>query len=578
MHTKVNPLVLFLLLGITGLFAQTKAERIDQLLNTYAEYGKFNGSYLVSENGKVVTKGGVGFANMEWKIPNSADTKHRLASVSKQFTAVLILQLVNEGKLDLQKPISTYLPDYPKKTGEKITTHQLLSHTSGVPNYTSFPNFFEEISRDPYTTTEMLEMFQGKELDFEPGENFSYSNSGYFLLGVLIETLREMSYSEAVEQYLFEPLGMNDSGYDLHTPLIERRASGYTRTGTGFVNAPYIDMTIPYAAGSLYSTVEDLHRWDRALYTEQLLPGKVLAMAYEPHASPSPAYSYGYGFGLADVPVGSSEDTVATIAHDGGINGFSTLFVRFPDNQSAVILLDNTQSSAHGVITQAVNGILRGKPYDLPKPSLVNEVVDRMEKQGTEAGLRHLREKHDDSGYDVSEYEINGLGYRLLGDNEVDAALMVFEINTELNPESANVWDSYAEAFMKKGDTARAIENYRKSYQMDPANKHALDMLKEMGDDVTDLEKKVEIPAETLEDYTGNYELMPGFVLTIRHQAGELFARATGQPELSLYAIDQKTFRVVGVPAKLLFNLSEEGKTESVTLFQGGQELTGAKK
>ena len=174
-------------------YGQSKAEQIEELINKYTEYGKFNGSVLVSEQGKVLFKKGFGLANMEWDIPNQPNTKHRLGSITKQFTGMLILQLAEEGKLDLQKPITTYLPDYPKETGDIITTHHLLTHTSGISNYTAFPNFFKDESRNPYTPEEFVKTFSDKALDFSPGDKFSYSNSGYFLLGVIIEKLSDKS-------------------------------------------------------------------------------------------------------------------------------------------------------------------------------------------------------------------------------------------------------------------------------------------------------------------------------------------------------------------------------------------------
>ena len=218
--------LLILLLVVSGMsFAQTKVEQIEELLNTYQEYGKFNGSVLVSDQGKVIYKKGFGMANMEWDIPNQPNTKHRLGSITKQFTAMLILQLVAEGKLDLNKPITTYLPDYPKTSGAIITSHHLLTHTSGIPNYTSFPKFMEDESRNPYTPEAFLKIFAEKPLDFKPGEKFSYSNSGYFLLGVLIEKLSGKSYEQMLQDKIFTPLNMKDTGYDNHANILKNRAS-----------------------------------------------------------------------------------------------------------------------------------------------------------------------------------------------------------------------------------------------------------------------------------------------------------------------------------------------------------------
>jgi CubicO group peptidase (beta-lactamase class C family) len=160
-------------------FGQTKAEKIEELMTKYSEYGQFNGSVLVAENGKVIFKKGFGLANMEWEVPNQSDTKHRLGSVTKQFTSMLILQLVEEGKLKLDVPITTYLPDYPKKTGNLITIHHLLTHTSGIPDFTSFPIYQKELSIKTYSPEALIKIFADSSLQFKPGEKFSYSNSGY---------------------------------------------------------------------------------------------------------------------------------------------------------------------------------------------------------------------------------------------------------------------------------------------------------------------------------------------------------------------------------------------------------------
>ncbi len=240
-------------------------------MRQYVENRQFNGTVLVAENGKVIVKKGYGLANMEWNIPNTPDTKFRLGSVTKQFTAFLILQLVDQGKLKVSEKITTYLPDYPKATGDKITVHHLLTHTSGIPNYTNFPRFFETMSRDPYAPEAFVKKFSDLPLDFEPGSNFSYSNSGYFLLGVLIEKVTGKPYATVLQEAILTPAQLKDTGYDLPGPILPKRAAAYEKRGSGYVNAPYLDMTIPYAAGSLYSTVEDLYRWDQLLYTDKLL-------------------------------------------------------------------------------------------------------------------------------------------------------------------------------------------------------------------------------------------------------------------------------------------------------------------
>ncbi|MDX1604417.1 MAG: serine hydrolase domain-containing protein, partial [Salinimicrobium sediminis] len=256
--------ILFLSTGM--LLAQEKSQQIKDLLNKYHEYGQFNGSALVSDDGELVFSDGFGMANMEYDIPNKPETKHRLGSITKQFTAALILQLVEEGKLELDKPISTYLPNYKGPAANVVTLHHLLTHSSGIPSYTSFPGFFEEQSRDPSSPAEFVKVFADSTLQFTPGEKFAYNNSGYFLLGHIIEEVTGKSYEQVLQEKILEPLDMDDTGYDHHATILKNRAAGYEKNGNEYVNAPYLDMSLPYAAGSMYSTVEDLYKWDRALY------------------------------------------------------------------------------------------------------------------------------------------------------------------------------------------------------------------------------------------------------------------------------------------------------------------------
>ncbi|MEL6593113.1 MAG: serine hydrolase domain-containing protein, partial [Bacteroidota bacterium] len=268
-----------LLFSFAKIQAQDKAATMDSLMRVYAQYGQFNGSVLVAQKGKIVYEDAFGYANFEWDVPNTIDTRFRLASVSKQFTAMLIMQLVAEGKLALNEPISTYLPDYPKAQADKVRLHHLLTHSSGIPNFTSFPAY-RKMMRQPISVEALVATFADSALEFTPGERFAYSNSGYALLGYIIEQVGGQSYEEAMQQRIFEPLGMKNSGYAHNQPIIKKRASGYNQNAGQFTNANHIEMTVPYAAGGLYSTVGDLQLWDQALYGEKLLPAKYRDMMF----------------------------------------------------------------------------------------------------------------------------------------------------------------------------------------------------------------------------------------------------------------------------------------------------------
>lgn len=570
-------LMLITLTSIQFSFSQSKTEKIDELLNLYQEYHKFNGSALVAENGKIVYKSGKGMANMEWDIENQSDTKHRLGSISKQFTAMLILQLASEGKVDLQAPISNYLPDYPNDHNPEITTHHLLTHTSGIPNYTAFSGFFKDMSRDPYTPEEFVKKFSDKKLDFTPGEKFTYSNSGYFLLGVLIEKITGNSYETMLQERIFTPLGMNDSGYDHHKDIIKNRATGYEKWGNDFVNSNYIDMSIPYAAGSLYSTVEDLYLWDQALYTNKLLSKEYMELYFKPYVKAWGNSFYAYGWGVGYDRIGNSTDSIQTISHGGGINGFNTIISRSPSDKSLVVLLNNTGGAPLNQMTQSIRGILKGKTFDLPKKSLAYDLLGVIEKDGIDAGIAHFNKIKEDENYDLNEGEMNQVGYELLGSDQVEEALQVFKLNLDAFPESFNVYDSYAEALMKLDRNEEAIENYKKSIEMNPGNQNGIDMLKKLGVDTDSLIEEVIVPEELLKSYVGTYEFNPNFAITISKEGSQMKAQATGQDVFDIFPKSDSVFFLKVINAQITFNSDEKGDIKSLTLLQGGQEMTANK-
>lgn len=487
-------LILFLVLISHMGVAQTKIEQIEELLSTYEAYGKFNGSVLVSDQGKVIYKKGFGLANMEWDIPNQPNTKHRLGSITKQFTAMLILQLVAEGKLDLQAPITNYLTDYPKANGDIITIHHLLTHTSGLPDYTSFPNFMEDNSRNPYTPEEFVKVFADMKLDFTPGEKFSYSNSGYFLLGVLIEKLSGKSYEKMLQDKIFTPLNMNDSGYDNHGDILKNRATGYEKQDGGYVNSNYLDMTIPYAAGSMYSTVEDLFKWDQVLYTNDILPKDYMTMYFEPQISAWGNAHYAYGWGVGYKKIGKSTDSIYTIGHGGGINGFNTNISRTTSNNSVIVLLNNTERSPLNDITDGIRAIMHGKEYDMPKKSVADAVMAVIEDKGIDAGISHYNSIKDSEAYSLNEGEMNTIGYQLMRSNRLAESSKIFQLVVEEFPASSNAYDSYGESLMMLGKDDLAVINYRKSVELNPNNQNGIASLEKLGDDVSDLVKEVKVP------------------------------------------------------------------------------------
>ena len=335
-----------LLLTAAPALAQDTA-RMDAVIRDDADKGAFMGAVLVARDGEVLFDKGYGSANLEWNIPNDGDTKFRLGSVTKQFTGVAILLLQERGKLTLDAPVKTYLPDAPA-TWDKVTVRHLLTHSSGIPNFTSFPDYGASKTL-PATHATLIARFRDKPLDFAPGEKFSYSNSGYVLLSALVEKLSGQSYAAFVAENLFKPLGMADTGYDSHAAILPRRASGYAPGATGPVNADYIDMTIPQGAGALYSTTRDLLKWQRGLYGGKLLKPASLTAFRTP-------YKNGYALGVG-VQSGGGD---TTIEHGGGIEGFNTSLAYDPDRKITVVVLGNLNGPTPGKLSKSLMTLARG--------------------------------------------------------------------------------------------------------------------------------------------------------------------------------------------------------------------------
>ncbi|MDR6763082.1 CubicO group peptidase (beta-lactamase class C family) [Flavobacterium sp. 2755] len=460
-------------------FAQDKAKQIEDLLAKYTEYGQFNGSALVAENGKVIFKKGFGLANMEWNIPNQSDTKFRLGSITKQFTAFLIVKLAEEGKIKLDVPITTYLPDYPKENGDKITIHHLLTHTSGIPNYTSTPNFLRDKSRNPYSPQDFVKTFDKLPLEFKPGEKFNYSNSGYFLLGYIIEKITGKTYEQYLQETILTPLNLVNTGFDHSEIILKNRASGYEKQGKNFVNSSFIDMSIPYAAGSLYSTVEDLYLWDQALYGNKILSEKSMESLFKPYIKSWGDESYGYGWSLEDVTI-QGKGKLKIIEHGGGINGFNTIISRVPADKNLVVLLNNTGGTVLGEMNEAIRNILYNQPYNQAKKSMALELLEIFKEKGTAAGVDTYKKLKSDPTYGIKEGDMNNAGYQLLQTGKKKEAIEIFKINVEAFPKSGNVYDSLGEAYLADGDKKLALANYSKSVELDPSNENGKKVLEEL--------------------------------------------------------------------------------------------------
>lgn len=362
---------------IGRLTGQHITHELHKLMKTYTEQRKFSGAVLVAKGNEILLREGYGLANVEHGVLNKPETVFRIGSMTKPFTALLIMQLVEEGKLKLQDRLNQYLPEYP--IGERITVHHLLSNRSGIPDYIVMAGY-EKIMKQRVCLPDLFKVFCDEALIFEPGADFGYSNSNWAVLGYIIEQLTNKPYADVLHERIFKPSGMSHSGVDWESPIIPHRATGYVDGGNDLMNAELIDDTTMHGAGAIYSTIDDLYRWDRALYSDILLPQEILRQMWMP-LSQKDGSEYGYGWEIRSL------FNRQVIGHSGGLPGYVSDIGRFVHEDSVVIMLSNLGSAAHGDIVRDLSAIVLGESYQLPAkrtfiavdPMIFSDYVGRYE-------------------------------------------------------------------------------------------------------------------------------------------------------------------------------------------------------
>ncbi|MBI9036585.1 MAG: beta-lactamase family protein [Bacteroidales bacterium] len=340
-------------------------EEIAQIVNMMNDYGQFSGAVLISNKGKIIYKDAVGFANIEDSILNTCDTKFRIASFTKPFTVMLILQLVEEGKLKLDGKLTDYLPEFPKEKGEGITIHHLLTHTAGITGESRIPNLID-IEKEYYSREKLFNCIIEKDIVFKPGKGNEYSNFGYALLGMIIEKVSGKSYNELLQEKICIPAGMKNTLSDVNAQPIEKRALGYNYNYfTGFELASFIDMSFAFGAGHLLSTVNDLYLFDQALYSNKLLNEKSKELFFNK-----------YGWHYQNCPYGKGFKKIRSNSLDGSINGFGSHTQRIEKDTVFIVALRNTKEYKKQIVIKWPNymmsrilAVIYGEEYDLPKKS-----------------------------------------------------------------------------------------------------------------------------------------------------------------------------------------------------------------
>ncbi len=313
-------------------------------------YG-YAGTVLVAQKGKVIYQKAMGKADMEWNIPNEINTRFQIGSVTKQFTAACILQLAEQGKLNLDDKLSKYFPRFPK--GDSVTIHMLLNHTSGIRSYTSVPEFWK-IASFPIQKDSMVALMSRYPYDFSPGTAWNYNNSGYYLLGYIIEKVSGKNYSEYLKENILEKAGLNNTMVNRWDTVLEKRARGYDKTPAGWRNAVYISMEGPYSAGAMISTVGDLNLWNHALFSNKIISAASLKKMTTPYMN-----RYGYGISI------DSFHNHVRIGHSGGIPGFLSYLVYYPEDDISIVAFSNNGGNPEAM-ANGLFGILAGIPVAAP--------------------------------------------------------------------------------------------------------------------------------------------------------------------------------------------------------------------
>jgi len=334
-------------------FAQSIEQKIDELLTAYSNQNKLNGVILVAQKGKVIYQKGFGYRNAEEKIPNDVNSIFQIGSITKQITSAVIMQLQQEGKLSVHDKLSKYFSGF--VNGDKITIENMLTHTSGIYNYTNDTAIMKNDVTKHYSQEQMLTLFKSYPPDFEPGTKWNYSNSAYSILGYIIEKVEKKPYEKVVRERIFQPLGMSNSGFDFTDLSNPNKTKGYFSLNPKPMPAPIVDSTIAYAAGAVYTTVGDLYKWERSISTNKILKPESWKAVFTPYKN-----KYGYGWSI-DSLYGK-----LIIAHSGGIHGYASYILRFPQDEAAVIVFDNSSSNSLGKISKAVAAILYDQTYEVP--------------------------------------------------------------------------------------------------------------------------------------------------------------------------------------------------------------------
>lgn len=492
---STSAILLLMLTSCNILLAQSavpKAKIFEEYITKMVELNEFNGNVLVAEKGKIIYQKAIGQRSARYGDLLNLGAQFRLASASKPFTAIAIMRLKEVGKLDYDDPIQKYIPEWPY---EGATIRNLLNHTSGVPDHNYLFNRYWKPGLSPYdperiieSSDQMIQMFidHQPEVDFQPGEKYGYRDTGYHLLSIIIERVSGIPFHQYMREEVFLPAGMDDTYVfsPLREDLLANRAYGIMPDldGTGLKTLDFHYLSPLTGANGVYSTLEDLYRWDRILYTEQLVSASALDEAFMPAIlNNGDSTSYGFGWSMGKTSSGGK-----MVSHSGYSVGFGIEIIRELDEDNTIIILTNYDLYLWAGVIQNLMRILNGEEYKLPTvqsiakvfgPTLLTNGIENARQQYFELKQNQATDYNFDIG------ELNALGCALLRYGYKEEALLVYQFNSEKYPESANVWHSLGNCYLYLGDSKNASEYYNKALEIDPEffrSKEMLAWLKKM--------------------------------------------------------------------------------------------------
>lgn len=498
---------------------------------------------LIAKGDTILYRKAFGMANLELNVKMKPETVFQLASITKQFTSVAIMMLVEQGKLSLKDPLSKFISDFSR--GNEITVHHLLNHTSGIKSYTNLPEFRTKTRMD-MTPAEIVQFFKNLPLEFSPNEKYEYSNSGYLLLGYIIEQISGMTYGEFIQKNIFDKLAMKHSYYADSYKIIPNRASGYQLYEGKYENAEYISTTIPYAAGSLMSTVDDMFLWSKAIRNNLLISENSKRIAFANHSlTNGKPTNYGYGWAINEIA------GISTIEHTGGINGFTTSGIYVPDSNIYSIVLTNIDD---------------GKGPESFNIKIVSTLLGKSIK---EQSIVHISESEMKKW--VGAYQFDDVVRFITYDQGKLYSAREGGRPMQLEPLSnhefrfKNSLTTYQFSFNNGKKQVLYTDRIHKSRGIETDKKSVAER------------EAISLPQEILIQYVGVYELQPSFQIQVEVQNGRLIAQASGQPPVELHAETRNSFFIKEIAAQVVFNMKADGSVTDLTFFQAGNSMKGKK-